>query len=354
MSVALLRDLAVSPRPTGSDAIADARTRVARALEAAGFEVRERPFEFSAFPGRFAVPLMGVTMLAIVAVAGHLGARGHRWIPLVLTVGGGFVAKIATEWLTKRGVLAMPLMRRRGVNLEATRLAAKPLVWLCAHIDTKSQPIPTLVRVIGLVLSAVGYNAMMLLAIIAAFGVTPPFVWWAAVTIVTLVGVIPVGLSVVTSRSPGALDNASGVAAVVEAARQLSEANVGVLITDAEELGLAGARAWCTWPRDVTVLNCDGVDDEGANIVLLGARPGRIDAAVPASVARRKRIAGVLTDANAFADAGLSCVTFMRGGWSSLARVHSRTDDLAHLRGTGIAEMASLIANTARQLGARS
>jgi hypothetical protein len=40
----------------------------------------------------------------------------------------------------------------------------------------------------------------------------------------------------------------------------------------------------------------------------------------------------------------------MRGGWSSRARVHSRSDDLAHLRGTGIASMAALLAATARHL----
>ena len=352
----LLGHLASSPRPTGSDAIAAARSRVTRELTTLGFEVRERPFEYSAFPGHFATPLLGATMLMLVGAAGHLGSRGDRWLPLVIIFAGGFVAKYAAEWVARRGVLVMPLMRARGVNLEATkpdRGSAEPSVWLCAHIDTKSQPVPTIIRVAGLVLCAIGYNAMMVLALLAAFGRTPQLFWWAASALVTLAGAIPVVMSVVTSRSPGALDNASGVASVIEAARQLGDRNVGVLITDAEELGLAGARAWAREHRGgAAVLNCDGVDDTGETVVILGHRPGAIESALAAGTRTRKRIPGVMTDAIAFADAGIPSVTFMRGGWSSLARVHSRMDDLAHLDGTGIAEVAGLMAATARQLGA--
>jgi hypothetical protein len=53
----------------------------------------------------------------------------------------------------------------------------------------------------------------------------------------------------------------------------------------------------------------------------------------------------------AFADGGLISVTFSRGTWRSLARVHTRRDDLAHLRGAGIAETATLIAATVREMG---
>ena len=355
MSVALLRDLASAPRPTGGDANTAARARVKRELESLGFETRELPFEFSALPGRFATPLLGATMLLIVGIAGHVGSRGERWLPLVLTVVGGLVVKYGAEWVARRGVLAIPVMRARGVNLEAVRPAgAQPAVWLCAHIDTKSQPVPTLIRVVGLVLCAIGYNATLVLAIIAAFGRTPHLFWWAAAALMTLVGSMPVVMSVVTSRSPGALDNASGVATVVEATRLLGDATVGVLITDAEELGLAGARAWADRPRKTIVLNCDGVDDAGDNVVILGKRAGAIAAAIPNGVRKRKGVPGVLTDAIAFADAGIASVTFMRGGWSSLARVHSSTDDLAHLRGTGVAEVAALMTATIEQLGDES
>jgi hypothetical protein len=62
-------------------------------------------------------------------------------------------------------------------------------------------------------------------------------------------------------------------------------------------------------------------------------------------------IPGVLTDSVAFADRGLMSVTFSRGTWRSLVRVHTRRDDLGHLNGTGIPETATLIAATAREMG---
>ena len=64
---------------------------------------------------------------------------------------------------------------------------------------------------------------------------------------------LPVMASVVGARSAGALDNASGVATVLRAVELLArDVAVGVVLTSAEELGLAGARAWAreATPRD--------------------------------------------------------------------------------------------------------
>jgi hypothetical protein len=361
VSVALLRDLAASPRPTGSEAIASARARVAGELRAVGLEVREHPFGFSAFPGNFATPLLGVATLMLVAVAGHLGAGGHRWAPLVLLALGGLVMFVAGRWIARHGILSIPLLRMRGINLAATPPGVTPRVWLCAHLDTKSQPIPTLVRVAGVAIMMIGYVVTLALALAAGTGASPPVSTWAAAALLTLAGAIPVMMSVVGSRSPGALDNASGVATVVEAARQLGGRDVGVLITDAEELGMAGARAWALdAARDRMVLNCDGVDDAGPNVVLTGGRPGPIldavsKAARTSGLSYRSRtfVPGLLTDSVAFADAGIATVTFMRGSLASLARVHGPSDNLTRLHGTGIAEVAGLMSATARTLGER-
>lgn len=106
------------------------------------------------------------------------------------------------------------------------------------------------------------------------------------------------------------------------------------------------------------MLNCDGVDDVGTiQVMFSDGRPERL----LESVARASRAAGVehqprrlalgiLTDSVAFTDAGMASVTFSRGSLRSLARVHSRRDDLAHLLGSGIAETATLMAATAREL----
>jgi Zn-dependent M28 family amino/carboxypeptidase len=209
------------------------------------------------------------------------------------------------------------------------------------------------------VLVGIGYVTTAGLAILSALGAPQHPFFWACAALVTLVGAVPVVLSVVGQRSAGALDNASGVTTVISAARALGEISTGILITDAEELGLAGARAWALQHRGTTVLNCDGVDDEGRVVVMFtGTMPKELFGAVErgsettgVQCRPMRMVPGLLTDSVAFANAGLSSVTFSRGSLRSLARVHSRRDDLTNLRGTGIAETARLMAATARELG---
>ena len=352
----LLRDLAASPRPTGSAAIAAARERVAGELAALGYSARALPFEFSALPGRYATPLFGAAGLGIVALAGHLGADRNRFAPLVILLAGATLLAAGGRWLARSGVLSLGVMRESGVNLEfTTSHAPAPRVWLCAHLDSKSQPVPTIARAGGIVLAAIGFLATLALALAAAAGIATTRAPWVAAALLTLVGAIPVMMSVVGNHSPGALDNASGVVAVVEAARLLASHDVGVLITDAEELGLAGALAWTRLPhvrRDAVVLNCDGVDDEGASLVMFSrpAPEALIGAAERAGAQRRPMPLGLLTDSVAFTGAGLASITFSRGTLATLARVHGSRDDLSRLRGTGIAPVASLMAATANQL----
>lgn len=358
--LALFHTIAAAPRPTGTAAIDSARRYCAEALRALGYDVREKPFEFSAFPGSLATPLVGGAAALAVALAARWGSEGARFAPLLTIAIGATVLALTSRWLLRHGVLESRFLRRRGVNLEASRAGATPSLWLCAHLDSKSQPIPTLVRSFALVLESVGTVATIAMAVAASLGASPSRIAWALAAILTLVGAIPVVHSTVGTSSPGALDNASGVATVIAAARELEGvADIGVLITDAEELGLAGSRAWSIQGGSGTVLNCDGVDDIGEITVMYsGARPrGLLDAVAKASQSTsvactpRRLILGILTDSAAFVDAGMPSVTFSRGAWRTLARVHSRRDDLAHLAGTGIAETATLMAATARYLG---
>ena len=47
------------------------------------------------------------------------------------------------------GVLDLPWLRAAGENLIARRGDAPPRVWLVAHVDSKSQPLPTQLRMAG-------------------------------------------------------------------------------------------------------------------------------------------------------------------------------------------------------------
>jgi hypothetical protein len=208
--------------------------------------------------------------------------------------------------------------------------------------------------------------------------------FWPVLTVVGVLAGIPVAASVTGSRSPGALDNASGVATVLLAAAQCpSDRSVGVLLTSGAELGLAGARAWArgwgreragaprrSWGRSAhgkrgdgaessTAINVDGVDDVGT-IRVIHPRPR------PAELLRAIAIAagelgvdvspgplppGLLVDSVALCDRGWKAVTLSKGEWRTVARIHTPGDDLSSLRGEGVVEVAALVQRAIAELG---
>lgn len=251
-------------------------------------------------------------------------------------------------------VLDLPFLRCTSENLVARRGDA-PSVWLVAHLDSKSQPVPSAARVAGVALMLASLAAAIACVAMQLAGSSARTGWWAALTLL-VPGAPAVIASVVGSRSNGAVDNASGVAAVLSAAALLrADANVGVLLPSAEELGLAGARAFARTHGRATCINCDGVDDDGVvTIMHRGAPPARIvdvlleAAQVPVRV--RRMPVGLLTDSVAFTDRGWPAVTVSRGSFGTLRRVHTPQDSLDHLRGDGLEPVAALLARAAEAL----
>jgi hypothetical protein len=345
-----LARLAASPRPTGGAAIAEARAYCAIELHRLGFIVREQPFEYSAFAGRFGAPSFGLLLpvaATLAVVVANRGAADAPWLAIAI-IGLAIAVAIGLA----RGVLNAPVMRRAGVNIEATRGPSPAKVWLVAHLDSKSQPVPMLVRVVGVVVLAVGLAGVALSVFVRPSAAVAPLV-------VAWVGGLPLMLSVVGQRSAGALDNASGVAAVLDAAAALSPAlPIGVLITDAEELSLAGARAWARSRTAGVALNCDSVDDDGPLAAMFTRRrPSRLlSALAEACVASnevvriRRLLPGILTDSVALADAGWETLTLSRGTLRTLLRIHTSRDNLRSMRGVGIAGAARVLARTASRL----
>jgi Zn-dependent M28 family amino/carboxypeptidase len=228
-------------------------------------------------------------------------------------------------------------------------------VWLIAHLDSKWQPVPMSARIAGVVVMTLAAIALVVELALGARGWQPVALVW--------VGGIPLLASFVGTRAHGTLDNASGVAAVLEAAGLVprdGRSALGVLITDAEELALAGARAWTrataqgSHAHTAIALNCDTIDDRGPLTVMhhrgrsrdLAARLERAahDSGEPLRVIRL--LPGVLTDGVALADAGWRAVTLSRGTLRTLDRIHTSRDTLASMGGTGIAGAARVLART--------
>jgi hypothetical protein len=308
-------------------------------LRSLGFQVTERPFVFSALPGRYAAQIIGA-----IALVGFAAA----WLLLAEWFGQLTIAAILmlTYWLGYPATTREPWFQETGINLEATR--GDPRVWLVAHIDSKSQPIPTAVRSVGVILVALAGGLQFIV----------PWPLDMYLYQVGIVGAIILLIASVGSKSPGAADNASGVAAVLEAASLVrADKPIGVLITDAEELALAGATAWCAGRAAGIALNCDTIDDAG-RLVIFRYPPERALAGLAARAAadvdpKAKAMApplGVLTDSNAFARARWQTLTLARGTIRTLNRIHTRRDSLDNLRGTGIPDAAKALARIVEEL----
>ena len=304
------------------------------------------------------MPLLGLLapLLATVATLARATRPG-------IALAAGFCLAVAIAFAAYAGgagVLDFSVMRRRGVNLVATRGGRVPRVWLVAHLDSKWQPVSMITRVAGIALTSLGLVALAA-AVITRSPASP------VLLVVVWVASVPLMLSVVGTRNHGTVDNASGVAAVLDAAARVPrDVVLGVLITDAEELALAGAHAWVRARRnDAThqpgvALNCDSIDDDGPLTVMYsgtrhGAEPlvARLRSAAerdgePMRVMRL--LPGVLTDSVALAGAGWKTVTLSRGTIRTLGRIHTSRDTLASMDGTGIAGAAKVLARAVTEL----
>lgn len=363
-AVQAVRVLAGEPRPAGSHSEERAREYCRGRLRDAGFDVTDEPFEYSAFVGRWGTSIGGIIAVSVLLFAARAARGDHAGVALaVLALGAGALA-VAGRALARTGVLRFPLQRMRGVNLVATRRvgagaatpgeAGVPAVWLMAHIDSKSQPVPILVRAAGItLLGLVWVMAIGTASAQLAVGMGGLDVVWGALMVLAIVGAIPVIATTVGARSPGALDNATGVATVLAAADDARGSDFGICLTSAEELGLAGARAWVRRAnrRPSIAINCDSVDDLGATTCMYsGARPAALVRSVLAAGSRagvviraHRLLPGVLTDGVALADAGWETVTLSKGGVRTLARIHTPRDRADELTAAGMDDVARVI-----------
>jgi Zn-dependent M28 family amino/carboxypeptidase len=178
-------------------------------------------------------------------------------------------------------------------------------------------------------------------------------------TIATAIVAVPLAVCFTGDKSAGAVDNASGVITILLATRTIPQGHdLGVIITSAEELGLAGARAYLqSKPEKAIALNCDTVDDRGVFLCMAQRKSGpatravgRAASSLGFSLRVRRLIPGILADSIAFSESGWDALTLSRGNIGTLARVHTSSDTRDRLDGSGIAQAALLLAATIEEL----
>jgi len=360
----LISDLAQKPRFAGSAEEFAARALCRAELERAGFECHEQPFEYSEWPARWGPPLAAAFQAATVLAVAHMAV--HHGPLAALVVGAALLTALilASGDAKRRWIALFPLRRAKSRNLEAKR--GNPAVWLVAHVDSKSQTVPILIRIASSVALAAATAASFGVLLLALRGISSIESVWHLLAILAVLTALPSMLCFIRNDSNGAVDNASGVAAVLLVAQSESAPrDLGILITSGEELGLAGARAWLTAHAPATVepglrvLNCDTVDDAGDwRCMYTGAKPKRIAAAAETiagalgvRLPMRRLIPGILADSMAFADLGIEAVTLSRGTLSTLARIHTRRDTSNAFGGNGVAAASALLSALAKELG---
>lgn len=358
-----------TPRMSGTDGAADTERGLRDAFEKLGYETTDLPFTFSTWPGRFGATAAGV-VLAITGAgaAALLLARLPVLSLAVLLTGLGLT--LLPLLLLGPAIRRLPLGRVESRNLLFTRPGSRPSWIVMAHRDSKSQIIPTLVRTAAIVAGVAGWLALVVLSALWFGGELYQFETAVLIAgaVLTLAGIV-LALAWSSNGSPGALDNASGVAALLAIAGDSPGGEgpggeVGFLFTDGEEMGLAGARAVVeALPPVQGVINVDGLDDHGSIRVAeghgwrrKGSAPQLAAALLTAGraldidVRRQPLPRSILVDHLPIAAAGVPSLTVLRGRWRSLLRVHRPSDSMDRLDGRGAAETATVLAAALRLL----
>ncbi|MEO8909488.1 MAG: M28 family peptidase [Gemmatimonadaceae bacterium] len=354
----LVQRLSQTPRFAGSPEETEARSLCRTELEHAGFECSERTFEYSQWPGRWGIPFAAAVQAATILLVARMATHDGPLIALAVGAALYSALLLASGDAKRRWIYALPVQRAAAVNLEASR--GSPTVWLVAHLDSKSQTVPMLIRIVSSIamgLVMVVSTGVLLLSLRDSIDLTRAWPW---LQVAAIVAAIPSVFCWVRNDSPGAVDNASGVAAVLLAAASASSLrDLGVMITSGEELGLVGARVWAARAQPgITVLNCDTIDDAGGwRLMYSGARPLRIasaaetiSAGTSSKLSVGRFIPGILADSMAFSDRGFQAVTLSRGTLSTLARIHTRRDTSNAITGNGVAEASTLLSALTKEL----
>lgn len=371
-SIAEALRLLARPRLAGTPTEIELRRRVAETLAALGCSVREEPFAYDPFWVRQGFGyVLGAAALVLVAGAfgpHPLAAAGVAFVlvaPLILVAGTGS-PRIDRR---PRQCSANLVATLDGSSSQARGRMRPPDVVLMAHIDSKSQGVSFVARS---ACATVGLGSLVVGTIALAAGA--PELLGRGLLLVAALGTAPLAVGATGNASPGALDNATGVAVVLElmkrfAADARTGLSVAAVITSAEEDGLVGAHrfaeAHAAALGRALVVNVDTIGP-GDRLVLLvhgrRAATSRVLARACAALDRaastsgmrlvRRRVpfpAGV--DSHPLARAGVPALSLATGGVRDTFRhLHRPSDTLARVDVAAVVRVVDVVERAVRTL----
>lgn len=333
----VFRQLVASGREAGTSAAREARTLLARHLEARGFTVREQPFTFQPVAANV-LPFIGAGLgwLTLLLLPLLILQSFPPFLALLVWVAGLSAVGILA-WGIGSGFEVPGAERRQDANLIATRGSRPIRRWIVAHLDSKAQGHSMAGRLVAIWVLVTALAGLSLLAVVRWTGGTalpvPPV---AAAAGAALAAGILAARGRLKGASPGARDNGTGVLAALGAVESLEE-GTGIVLTGAEEFGLVGSRVLLQEGGIATggeVLNLDTITGRGRLYILFHDAPGRalalrlapLLAGLGGLVRLRRLPVGILVDSLPLARAGATAVTVARLDWGDLCRLHTPRD----------------------------
>jgi hypothetical protein len=376
-SAALMEDVRTFsfPRAPGGEGERRAGDLVERRFRAAGLDVTRESFR-TARHAVFRLRLVGHLLAAFLIVAAAVVASARPGAAATLGIVTLLLFARAGRW--SRGLegafdLGEMVESENVVGRRAGRNAAALRIVVMAHRDTKSAALPTFVPAVVL-LGAVGFTVLLTLLAVGAWGWGIPGPALPVPAFVLAALLVAIVFNPSGDASPGAMDNASGLAVLLAAARDLphddalTDAELVFLCTGAEEIGLAGALRWIQRHADemdesrTVFLNVDsvGVGTQIHAADARGAAPGgrgmgyvvrqaARTAGVPLRLLRVLPAAGV--DSMPIGARGFATVTLLGevlGGASR--RFHTARDTVDHLNEAGLQNARRLVGEIARSV----
>ena len=273
------------PRATGSQGEKRVVEYISVFFKQLGLDIEIQTFVFSYLPSRLFLRLGLLLQSGILLVASGIFDKIPIVSVLLILLLSVLLVK-TSRWGRFQERLYNIKKTGFSKNIIAERKAksADIALFFLAHYDTKSQTIPIwtrfLIYCIGFFGSWLIGLAIVILAIVELNGVIN--IWWLLVirhslfpfSIATAGIMLFLQFNLSGNKSPGALDNASGVGVLLELARSLSEnppekVNLVFIATGAEEDGLVGAMRYIQKynqdfePKRSFFVNYDGVGAEG-------------------------------------------------------------------------------------------
>jgi len=388
------------PRMVGTEEEQKVTNEIKELLEYFGYQVEEHHFTFANAINSFVSILLIVNMILIVWA---LVFKDFAWIVGILMLGlflsfnhilnaaehGSIVPQTGelSAWskvcmrlgkqYTTMNLVAKTLRVSETLRVSAKTLrVSRPHIYLVAHYDSKSQIMPILIRISlfafviggGLTFSVISLISLPLIS----FFSTISFISLPSIlqSIISILGIIllfasfPLVFLDVGNKSPGAIDNASGVGTVLHLAECIAlredlreKIDVTILIPSAEEMGLMGAAAYVKHhletlkqEKEIFILNFDSVGVDG-RLCYVDAnnkhKPSRLLSLIKQTCGELKirsnhfALVGALMDHIPFAQAGFDAISLTTSGKASWW-IHTQNDSVEHLHPKGFSEAGNV------------